>query len=328
MADLSTSYLGLKLRNPIIIASGPKTSNIESLKKCEQNGAGAVVLKSIFEEQIKTEVGKQLVEHLEYLEYSDFSEYFENVSKDYYLEKYLQLLKDAKRELSIPVIASINCSDLSTWEDYISSFEKAGADAIELNYYPIAQDKKVSGESVDKALFKFAKRMRKSTTLPVSIKLGDNYSSIANIIGELDKIGINGLVLFNRFFRPDINIETETMTHLGGVSSFNEYAPTLRWIALMSAEVKCSLAANRGIHDGNTVIKMLLAGAAACQICSIYLKDESIVKTMCDELNAWMEKKNYKSISDFQGKMAQENIANGSAWERTQYMKTLIGGDK
>ena len=328
MADLSTSYLGLKLKNPIIVASGPKTGNIESLKKCEQDGAGAVVLKSIFEEQIETEVGKQLIQNSEYLEHSDFSEYFENVSKDYYLEKYLQLLKDAKRELSIPVIASINCSDLSTWEDYISSFEKAGADAIELNYYPIAQDKKVSSESVDKALFKFAKRMKKSSSIPISIKLGDNYSSIANVIGELDKIGVDGLVLFNRFFRPDINIETETMTHLSGVSSFNEYAPTLRWIALMSAEVKCSLAANRGIHDANTVIKMLLAGAAACQICTIYLKDENIIKTMCDGLCEWMNRKNYKSIAEFKGKMAQENIANGSAWERTQYMKTLIGGDK
>ena len=328
MADLSTSYLGLKLRNPIIVASGPKTSNIESLKKCEENGAGAVVLKSIFEEQIETEVGKQLVKNSEFLDHSDFSEYFTNVSKDYYLDSYLKLLQDAKRELSIPVIASINCSDISTWEEYISSFEKTGADAIELNYYPIAQDRRVSGEDVDKALFKFAKRMRKSTNLPVSIKMGDNYSSLAYTISELDKIGINGLVLFNRFFRPDIDIENEKMSHLGGVSSFNEYAPSLRWIALMSSEVKCSLAANRGIHSSSTVIKMLLAGAAACQICTVYLKDETIIKTMCDELSAWMDKKNYKTIDEFKGKMAQENLANGSAWERTQYMKTLIGGDK
>ena len=189
------------------------------------------------------------------------------MEKDYYLEQYLSLLKSAKEKLSIPVIASINCSDLSTWQEYVSSFEKAGADGFELNYYPLAQDRNVSGEDVDKALFRFAKKIRKSTSLPVSIKLGYKYSSTANIIAELDKIGINALVLFNRFFRPDIDIEKEAMTHSQPLSGADEYAESLRWIALMSNEVKCDLAASTGVHSGETAIKLLLAGAAAVLIC-------------------------------------------------------------
>lgn len=326
MADLSASYMGIKLRNPIIVASGPKTGSIENLIKCEENGAGAVVLKSIFEEQIETEVGKQLAEHSAYLDHSDFSEYFQNVGKDYYLEQYLSLLKSAKEKLSIPVIASINCSDLSTWQEYVSSFEKAGADGFELNYYPIAQDRNVSGEDVDKALFRFAKKIRKSTSLPVSIKLGYKYSSTANIIAELDKIGINALVLFNRFFRPDIDIEKEAMTHSQPLSGADEYAESLRWIALMSNEVKCDLAASTGVHSGETAIKLLLAGAAACEVCTAYLRDEGSIKAMCSFISDWMDRKGYASVSDFRGKMAQERMEDGSAWERTQYMKTLING--
>ncbi len=328
MADLSASYMGLTLRNPIIVASGPKTGSLENLKKCEENGAGAVVLKSIFEEQIEMEVGKQLAEHSEYLDHSDFSEYFQNVGKDYYLEQYLSLLKSAKESLSIPVIASINCSDMSTWDDYITSFERAGADAIELNYYPLAQDRKVSGEDVDKALFKFAKKVRKSTKLPVSIKLGYKYSSTANIIAELDKIGINGIVLFNRFFRPDINIEKESMTSSQPLSGADEYAESLRWIALMSNEIRCDLAANTGVHSGETAVKMLLAGAAACEVCSAYLQDEGSIKAMCAFLSDWMDRKGYSCISAFKGKMAQERMTDGSYWERTQYMKTLINGGR
>ncbi|MGN0906280.1 MAG: dihydroorotate oxidase, partial [Bullifex sp.] len=230
--------------------------------------------------------------------------------------------------LSIPVIASINCSDISTWEEYISAFESAGADAFELNYYPLAQDRKVTGEDVDKALLKFAKKIRKSTKLPVSIKLGYKYSSTANIIAELDKIGINGLVLFNRFFRPDIDIEKESMTSSQPLSGADEYAESLRWIALMSNEIKCDLAASTGVHSGGTVIKMLLAGAAACEVCTAYLKDEGCIKAMCEDLSSWMDRKGYGTIEAFRGKMAQERMEDGSCWERTQYMKTLINGGR
>lgn len=327
MADLKTYYLGLELKNPIILSSGPLTSSIESLIEAEKAGYGAVVLKSIFEEQITLDVDKSLYENVEFVSQSDFDTYFQNVKKDYYIDQYLELLQAAKKNLSIPVIASINCNDSKAWPEYISRFEKLGADAIELNYYPIAADAKTAGDKVDKAALEFAKMARKLTKLPLILKIGYKYSSLANIITGFDKIGIDGIVLFNRFLRPDINIDTLEFTIHSQTSEPTEYAESLRWIGLMSAEVKANLSATTGIHDGETVIKMLLSGASAVQICSApLLKGLDVVKEMTETLSNWMDKHNYKDILSFKGKLAQENLEDGSAWERTQYMKTLITG--
>jgi len=327
MADLACEYMSLSIKSPVVIASSPLTGTLEGLKRCEQAGAGAVVLKSIFEEQIDKTVEVEANENASYLEHSDFASYFENVSKDYYLNQYLTLLKNAKKELSIPVIASINCHDSSTWMEYISSFESVGADGIELNYYPIAAESDVEGKEVDKALFAFAKRARKATRLPLSLKIGYKYSSLANVISQLSDIGIDSIVLFNRFFRPDIDVEKmELIKSEHILSSKGDYTEALRWVALMSAEVKSDLAAATGIHDGETVTKLLLAGAACAQVCSAAIKDISVVKEMNDYLSSWMDRHGFASIEAFKGKLAQERMADGSAWERTQYMKTLIYG--
>lgn len=328
MPDLSTKYLSLDLKNPVVIASSPLTSNISNLKKCEEAGAGAVVLKSIFEEQIENQVGREMMQNEQFLSHSDAALYFENISKGYYLNEYLQLLKDARRELSIPVIASINCTNLSTWVSYIKNFEEAGADAIELNYYPIASAASVEGKTVDRLALDFASKVKREASEPVSIKIGSRYSSLANMIKGFDIIGIDGLVLFNRFYRPDIDIEAMTLSQAANpFSSSHEYAESLRWIALMSGEVKCDLAATTGIHSGDTVIKMLLAGASVCQICTAAMKDLSIIGTMCDTLSQWMSRHGFSGISDFRGRLAQENMEETGLWERTQYIKKLSGSN-
>ena len=328
MASLSCSYMGLELKNPIIIASSPLTSSLEGVKRCEDKGAGAVVLKSIFEEQITDTIKKEAEKNEEYL-YSDFASSFESFSKDYYISSYLELLTKAKKELSIPVIASINCTDSEEWGEYITRFASCGADAIELNYYPIAADSKTDGAKVDKRAIAFAKEVRRLTRLPLSIKLGYKYSSLAYIIKAFDEANIDSLVLFNRFFRPDIDIDKLTLKSSSNIlSAENEYTEALRWIALMSAEVKTDLCASTGIYSGESVVKLLLAGAKACQICSAAIKDIDVISRMTSFLSEWMDKHNFESISSFTALLAQENISNGSAWERTQYMKNLILGDK
>ena len=328
MADLSVKYLSLELKNPCIIASSPLTADIDGLVRCEKAGAGAVVLKSIFEEQITSQVEKELDENEQYLTHADAVPYFEKISKDYYINRYLDLVRKAKKELSVPVIASVNCTDADAWTEYIRSFEAAGADAIELNYYPMSADWRTEGSRVDRLAADFAARVRSACSIPVSVKIGCEYSSLAWIIRQMDQSGVDGLVLFNRFYRPDIDIESMTLSQAANpLSSSHEYAESLRWIALMSGEVKCDLCATTGIHSGETVIKMLLAGAAACQICTAALKDLSIIRTMCDTLSLWMSRHGFSSLCDFRGRLAQENMEETGLWERTQYIKKLSGSN-
>ena len=326
MSDISTRYLSLELANPIVIASSPLTVDIRGLRRCQEAGAAAVVLKSIFEEQIESQVEGEVMANEQYLAHSDAASYFEAVSKDYYVNRYLDFLRQAKDELTIPVIASINCTNISSWVDYIHLFEEAGADALELNYYPIAADADTEGRTVDKRAIEFATTVRKAATKPVSIKLGYKYSSLANIIHSMDLAGVDGLVLFNRFFRPDIDIESMTLSQAANpLSSSHEYAESLRWIGLMSGEVKCDLAATTGIHSGETVIKMLLAGAPAVQICTAAMKDIGVVGRMCDTLAGWMDRHGFDDVASFRGRLAQENMSQSWLWERTQYIKRLLG---
>lgn len=325
MPDLRTSYMGLSLKNPIIVASGPLTASLDNLKKCEDAGAGAVVLKSIFEEQINYVASKDASVNSEYLQQSDFHDAFGSMVKDYYVDQYLKLVSDAKAALSIPVIASINCLHIDTWSEYAKRFEAVGADALELNYYPIASHASVSGEKVEKEALAFARAARKMTKLPISLKIGCEYSSLASLMTAFEKEDINALVLFNHFFRPDIDIRAEKTCAGQMLSSESEYYESLRWIALMAAELKkTDLCGNTGIYSADTVIKMLLAGAKAVELCSVLMKNGlGTIGGMICKIEHWMDEKGYKALSDFRGKLAQENMADGAYWERTQYMRTL-----
>jgi dihydroorotate dehydrogenase (fumarate) len=329
MADLSTKYLGLDLKNPIIAGSGPLTSSLDSLKKCEDAGVGAVVLKSIFEEQIDVDSDSKVTENEAYLTHTDAYEFVKNSSMEREIDTYLTLLEQAKKTLDIPVIASINCKKNGAWISYANRFVSCGADAIELNHYIVAADKEVPGEEIEKEYLSLVKAARKQIKVPLSLKLGSSFSSLSNLLLRLDQLSIDGVVLFNRFFSPDIDIEKLTMTPAQMLSSPEEYAQSLRWTALMSEELRYDICASRGIHGGKTVIKQLLAGAKAVQLCSVLVKDGlGTVSRMNGELEAWMERHQYRTIADFNGKLAQERIDDPASWERSQYMKSILGAQK
>ncbi len=324
MASLMTEYLGLKLKSPVIVSAGPATQDMDSLKKCEEAGAGAVVLKSIFEEQIENDVLEDFNVNEEFLTHSTAESVYKERSRDFYIDKYMKLLMKAKKELSIPVIASICCKSPDNWAEYAKRFIACGADAIELNYYPIASDASVSGAIVDKNFEQFAKFARRTIKCPLSLKIGYKYSSIANNIRILDREGIDSVVLFNRFFRPDIDINTLEFKSGIVTSSPYEYGESLRWIGLMSGEVKLDLAGNTGIHSGETAIKMLLAGAKAVEICSVIIEDGfSAISKMNNEISSWMDEKKFATIDSFCGMLAEEKNIEGYKWERTQFLKTI-----
>ena len=323
MASIKTKYLGIDINSPVIVAAGPKTADIESIKKCEESGAGAVVLKSLFQEQIEKEVDKAYEKNQEFLAGAG-GEAFGAYHADFIIDRYMKLLTEAKKSVSIPVIASICCKNLDSWIEYAKRFVSCGADAIELDYYPIASNAKIEGKSVDKALFEFATVARKHISCPVVLKIGKKYSSLANVISTLDDLKIDGTVLFNKFYAPDIDIDKLSFVPGPMLSSAKDYTDSLRWIALLSGEVKMDLIANTGIHSAESAIKMILAGAKSFEICSVVMeKGYKAITDINDGILSWMEKHGYNTIFDFAGKLAQEMHSEGYEWERTQFLRTI-----
>jgi dihydroorotate dehydrogenase (fumarate) len=324
MDRLATTYLGLELKNPIIVGSSPLTSSLDKLKKCEDNGAGAVVVKSIFEEQIDHDAAVMIKESEGFVSHTDGDDFLAQVSKNYYLDNYLSLVEKATAALDIPVIASINCQKPGSWLDYVGRFEEVGADALELNYYILPSDFKRSGLEIEEEYLSVVKAAREKTKLPLSIKMGDHFTALANIVKEFDTIGVDGLVLFNRFYQPDIDIEKlETKSSIV-LSGPNDYPIALQWTALLSAYLNSDICSSTGIHSGETLIKMLLAGAKAVQLCSAIMRGgHKVINEMLDVLIKWMDRHDYKDFVDFRGKMAHKRIEDPTKWERAQYMKSL-----
>lgn len=325
MADLSSTYLGLPIKNPLVAASSPLTASLDSLKKLEDAGLGAVVLKSIFEEQIELDGLDALKEAEGYLGHTDGYEFVKATSMEQQIDAYLELLEGAKKSLSIPVIASINCYQDGTWLEYAKRFINLGADAIELNYYVVGADLEKEGSAMEKEFLHLVKSARKAIDVPLSLKIGSAYSSLANMLRRFDEEEVDGVVLFNRFYSPDIDIERMKMTQAQMVSSKDEYALALRWVALMSEEVRYDLIGATGIHSARSAIKLLLAGAKAVQLCSVLLKEglESASK-MLNEIDTWMEKHEFEDLESFRGKLAKEYKADGALWTRVQYLKTML----
>lgn len=328
MANLKTSYMGLSLDNPIVAASSPLTSNIDSLKRLEDAGVGAVVLKSIFEEQISEDARSTIEAMDSYLTGAEAYNFIYNSSQDHYIDQYLELVEKAKKSLSIPVIASLNGAGDGSWlGEYASRYIHCGADAFELNHYLIAADAKIEGAEIERQYIAFVEAAKKEISLPISLKIGPFFSSLSNMIHMFDQMELDGIVLFNNFFNPDIDIEAIKMTGGGILSDANDYLATLRWTALMSAELDhLQICSSGGIHDGKTLIKMLLAGAQVVQVCSVLLTDglPSVAK-MKEELSSWMDRHGFSELSDFRGKLAQERMDDPCQWERTQYVKSLLG---
>lgn len=322
MVDLSTRYLGLNLRNPIIVGSSGLTDSVEKIQKIEEAGAGAVVLKSIFEEEIFFEYDAVIKEaeadgvSMEQFDYFDFQ------LRGKKLNAYIDLIQGAKAKTSIPIIASINCVYSYEWIDFAKRIEAAGADAIELNMFFLPSDLKRNFQEQDEAYFEIVKKLVSNISIPISLKISYYFSDLGNMIQRLSNTGVSGIVLFNRFFSPDIDIDKLEIKPSFVFSAPSDIAQSLRWIAIMSQRVECDLAASSGVHDGEGVIKQILAGAQAVQMVSaLYKKKIPYIKDVIKTLETWMEAHKYNTIEEFRGKLSQAKADDPAVYERMQFMK-------
>jgi dihydroorotate dehydrogenase (fumarate) len=327
MADLSTDYLGITLRNPVVIGSSGLTSSVENIKKLEQSGAGAVVLKSIFEEEIAFEYDDMLKEAAEGGYNLDQFDYYDFQIKGDKIDNYIKLIEESKKNVSIPVIPSINCIYSYEWTFFAKQLQGVGADALELNMFFLPSDFDRTSEEKERAYFEIIEKIQKTVSIPIALKISYYFSNLGQMIQKLSNTGISGLVLFNRFYSPDFNIDNFEVTSTNVLSSPSELPLSLRWIAIMAERANCDLAASTGVHDGTGVIKQILAGANAVQVVSaIYKNGMGYIQEMLKTVEEWMEKNGYNSLSEFRGKMSQAKSINPAAYERVQFMKYF--GDK
>jgi len=324
MKDLTTSYMGLELKNPIIAGSSGLTGTLDGIVSMEKHGAGAVVMKSLFEEEILLEVKEQLKEAeknpLIYSGLSETLDYLDLHIREENLGKYLQLIQDARKAVSIPIIASINCITDDDWIHFTRRMEEAGADALELNIFLNPADFK-DREFIE-AYSRIIEKVLATVKIPVSVKISKYFTRLGLSVKALSETGISGLVLFNRFYAPDIDIDKMELTSPRMFSTSEEIHETLRWIAIMSERLNCNLAASTGIHTGEDLIKMLLAGATAVQVVStLYKNGPDRISSLLSKLNAWMEEKGFDSLEQFRGKISRMYGADPAAFERMQFMK-------
>lgn len=319
MANLQTTYLGLNLKNPVIVSSSGLTSNVESIKKLEASGAGAVVLKSLFEEQILHEAGSLSV-HSDYPEAEDYLKAYITSNN---VEKYLELITKAKQAVGIPVIASINCIYASKWIDFAAKIQQAGADALEVNVFLLPTDSKKTSEYYESVYFTLAEKLKEVISIPISFKLGDHFTNPLRIIEQLWFRNVKGVVLFNRFFAPDIDIDKLKVGSAEVFSNPSDLRDTLRWVAIASNEVsKIDISASTGVHNSDAVVKMILAGATSVQVCSaLYKNGHAYLNDIVGGLEQWMDKKGFNSIEDFRGLMNYGKIGDPDVYERSQFMK-------
>ncbi len=326
MTNLSTTFMGLKLENPIIAGSSALSSSVTGVRKLEEGGAGAVVLKSIFEEEIIHEMDDLMKDVPETSRYMERFDYQDLVIRRDQLEKYTTLIREVKKSVSIPVIASINCAFSYEWTDYAKRLETAGADALELNMFFLPTEQNRNADEMEQAYFKIVEKVLDSVSIPVSLKISHYFTRLGSMIQKLSTTGISGLVLFNRFYSPDFDIEKLKVVQNNVISSPAEMVTTLRWVAMMSQKVSCELSASTGIHDGEAVIKQLLAGAQTVQVVSaLYQNRPDYIRTMLIDLEAWMSRHGYETLENFRGKMSQDKSTDPAAYERVQFMKYFSG---
>lgn len=326
--DLSTTYMGLKLQNPIVVSPSPLCEKIDNIKKMEDAGAGAVVLHSLFEEQITFE-SNELDEFL--MRGTDnFAEsrgYFPNLE---YIkvgpDEYLNLIGKAKSSVKIPIIASLNGVSTGGWIDYAKEFEKSGADGIELNIYYIPTDPELVSQQIEYMYIEVAKNVKNSVNIPVALKLSPYFSSMAYMARKFDQLGVDALVMFNRFYQPDFDLKNMEVKPKLTLSTSDELTLRLRWVAILYDNIKADMAVTGGVHTAEDVVKSMMAGAKVAMMTSALMKNSiKHITTVKDELAKWMEENNYNSIAEMQGKLSQKSVAEPSAFERANYMKVLKG---
>jgi dihydroorotate dehydrogenase (fumarate) len=323
MIDLSTNYLGLQLKNPIIVGSSGLTDSVEKIINLEAMGAGAVVLKSLFEEEIIMEMEETIHSMTNrHFVFPETMDYMETIVKEDLLTSYLELISNTKKAVGIPVIASINCVSSQKWTYFAKEIEKAGADALELNLFFLPSDNQRGEKENLETTLEIITRVKENIQIPVSLKIGAFQSNMIRYVEQIDLSGVEGIVLFNRSWMPDIDINQLVVSSGFVLSSPSDLGNTLRWVSMLSGRVKCDIAASTGVHDGNGLIKQLLAGARACQVVSaLYINDISYIRKISDELSKWMMVHEFNSIKEFSGRLSQSGSGNPAAWERVQFMK-------
>jgi len=342
MANLQTEYMGLKLKNPIIVGSSGITNSLANIKQLAEKGAGAVVLKSMFEEQIQHETESYIKKEdngiktytqapesffgKRIYDYDEAYAYIHEYAKSNTMDKYLNYIGEVKKAVDIPVIASINCVSGYDWHLFAKRIQDAGADALELNIYVLPSDFRHSPEENEKIYYDIIEEVKQYITIPIAVKLGYYFTSLAQSLLKLSESGIKGMVLFNRPYNPDIDIEKISLSPGNIYSSDMEYGQVLRWISILSGRVHCDLSATTGIHNYEAIVKHLLAGANTVQIVSaLYLHKFDILSTMLTGLNDWMDRHHFETIEAFRGKLSSINLENPAAIERVQFMKLYAG---
>ena len=323
MANLSTNYLGLKLKNPVIVGSSGLTDSVSKIKNIEDSGAGAIVLKSLFEEEIIMEMEETIhaMTNRNFV-FPETMDYIETVANDSIISNYINLTVEAKRAVSIPVIASINCVTSQNWTGFAKEIENAGADALELNLFFLPTDNQRGEKELLEETLEIISAVKEIVKIPISLKISPYQSNLTRFAENIDQVGIEGIVLFNRSWMPDIDIHNLVVSSGPILSTPGEIGNTLRWVSILSGRVMCDIAASTGVHDGTGLIKQLLAGAQAVQVVStIYQHDTGQIQKMVDELTRWMEENEFETIDEFRGRLSRANTGNPAAWERVQFMK-------
>jgi dihydroorotate dehydrogenase (fumarate) len=325
--DLSTTYLGLKLRTPLVpSASAPLTEDIDNIKLTEDSGAAAVVLYSLFEEQLRME-RYELHHHLTHgtESFPEALTYFPEPAEFHVgPEQYLKHIARAKSSVGIPIIASLNGSTPGGWTDYAKQIQQAGADALELNIYSIPTDADVTGVEVEKEYFEIVKAVKSAVTIPVAVKLSPFFTNFGNVAKRLVDAGADGLVLFNRFYQPDIDLETLEVTPNILFSTPMAMRLPLRWVAILHGRIQASLAATSGIHRATDVLKMLMVGADVTCLCSVLMRHGiKQIAVIEKEMATWLEQHEYESVKQLKGSLSQKNCEDPSAFERAQYMRAI-----
>jgi dihydroorotate dehydrogenase (fumarate) len=329
MADLKTSYLGLELKNPLVVGACNICKDFANVKKLEEAGAAAVVYKSLFEEQIQLE-SLELEEDLS--EYDDRNAEMTRIFPEMEhagAKEHLLKLEKLKKTVNIPVIASLNALYEDSWVQYAKDLESTGADALELNFYSVPKDGSLSGSQIEEERIGYLSEIISAVKIPVSVKMTPFYSNVLNMVTEMDKVGAKGFVLFNRLFEPDIDIDSLTHTSPFNISTHADNRMSMRYIGMLYGKIKAELIANSGIFTAEDVIKMILAGAGSVQLVSTLYKNRlSYVSTIITELNNWMDDRGFATIDEFKGKLSMDKIVDPFYYKRAQYVDILMNSNE
>jgi dihydroorotate dehydrogenase (fumarate) len=325
MPDIATTYMGLSLSNPVIVSSSSLTGTIDGVKRCASAGAGAIVLKSLFEEQVRYESIKDINED-SILSHPEAADYLRQMGMHLGPQKYLALIEEARAATSIPIIASLNCSSGRWWGTYAGQIEKAGASGIELNIAFMPRNRRDKAERIEDDYAKVVDRVRQRVALPVSVKFGPYFTSLPRLVEKVRRSGASALVMFNRFYQLDIDTVNEMLAAGYQFSSPQEMYTVLRWVSILSGSPDYDIAASTGIQDGRSAVKMILAGASAVQICSaLFIHGLDVIKRMKAEISTWMTDHDYKSVTEFKGSLSQAASPEPELYERLQYIKAISG---